>query len=109
MSARHSSEMRPFKRYQRLQEEIQRVIAEALEFDARDPRLSEVTVVKVKLSDDLRRAKVYFSSRRNQDEALEALNHARGFLRTKLAKAIRSKFTPEMTFHPEENEDFETG
>jgi ribosome-binding factor A len=96
--------MRPFKRYQRLQEEIQRVVAEALEFEARDPRLSDVTVVRVRLSDDLRRAKIYFSSMKDPEGAFEALNHAKGFLRTKVARGIRSKYTPEISFHLEEDE-----
>ena len=96
--------MRPFKRYQRLQEEIQRIVAETLEFEAHDPRLADVTVVRVRLSDDLRHAKIYFSSMKDEEETLEALNHAKGFLRTKVAKGIRSKFTPEISFHPERDE-----
>jgi ribosome-binding factor A len=90
--------MRPFKRYQRLQQEIQRIVAEALEFEARDPRLSEVTVLQVRVSNDLRRAKIYISCLNDPKEALKALDRASGFLRSKIARGIRSKYTPEISF-----------
>jgi ribosome-binding factor A len=96
--------MRPFKRYQRLQEEILRIVAEAIEFEARDPGLSEVTIVRVRLTDDLRKASIYFTSRGDEEEALNALNRAQGFIRSQVAKGIRSKYTPEIHFEPAENE-----
>lgn len=90
--------MRPFKRAQRVSNEIQKVIAEAIEFDARDPRLRYVTIVRVVTSDDLKHAKVYYRTLGDKDEARRGLEHAKGYLRTVVAKKVRMKFTPELTF-----------
>jgi ribosome-binding factor A len=90
--------MKPYKRSERLKEEIQRVIAEAIRFETRDPRLENVTILRVELSDDLKFAKIFFSAFDDNERALEGLKRAKGFLRSILAKKLRVKFIPDITF-----------
>jgi len=90
--------MRPFKRAQRVSNEIQRVIAEAIEFEARDPRLRYVTIIRVETTDDLKHAKVFYRTLGDREEAAKGLEHAKGYLRTVVAKKVRMKFTPDLTF-----------
>lgn len=94
--------MRPYKRSDRLSQEIQRIIAEAIRFKTRDPRLKDVTVLRVELSNDLKLARIYFSAFDHEEEALKGLEHAKGYLRTILAKELRIKFTPDIEFKIEE-------
>ncbi len=90
--------MKPFKRAQRVSNEIQKVIAEAIEFEARDPRLRYVTIIRVETSDDLKHARVFYRTLGDREEAAAGLEHAKGYLRTVVAKRVRMKFTPELTF-----------
>lgn len=68
-----------------------------------DPRVRLATVSSVHVSPDLRRAEVLLSVLGDDDErrreCLEALRHARGFLRTQLARKLRHmKNIPELVF-----------
>lgn len=67
--------------------------------DIKDPRIQAVTVTGVELTDDMSQAKVFVSlygSAEKQQEAWNALNRAKGFLRTEIAKRIRLRFAPEI-------------
>jgi len=86
---------------EKVREEIKRHLSEILEFEARDPRLSWITVMEVRLSKDLRRATVYVSATGDataEDEAIEILKEQRGFFRSALAKRLRLRHTPELRF-----------
>jgi ribosome-binding factor A len=55
----------------------------------------------VQITSDLRRAAVRISALGEEQErlaAVEALRHARGFLRTELARRLRLRVTPELVF-----------
>ncbi len=85
----------------RLAETIQAELAEILHREARDPRLHFLTITHVEVSSDLRRATVHVSvlgSPSEEGEALQALQHARGFLRTRLAGRLRLRRVPELAF-----------
>ncbi len=69
--------------------------------DLEDPRVGSVTVTEVKVSQDLRNAKIYVSILGTKEEAaesLEALKHAAGFIRRMLGAVMRIKYTPELQF-----------
>lgn len=86
---------------EKVREEIKRHLSEIFEFEVRDPRLSLITVMDVRLSKDLRRATVYVSAtgdENSEDEALAVLGEQRGFLRSALAKRLRLRHTPELRF-----------
>lgn len=79
-------------------------LAELVPRAIRDPRVSEVdllVVSGVRTTPDLRHAKVYVSVVGEQDErhaAIEALQHARGYLRREIGKRVRLRNTPELRF-----------
>ena len=67
----------------------------------RDPQLRDISVSRVELSDDLRHAKIYYTSL--QGSSVEGivkkrLIKAKGFMRSHLAKMLNLRFTPELHF-----------
>lgn len=84
---------------------IKRELALALD-EAKDPRLSFVTLMDVKLSPDLRHATAYISAFNEEQEAevLQVLQAHRGHFRSELAKRLRLKHTPELLFRIDEVE-----
>lgn len=92
---------REFSRNQRLGTQILRTLSELLQFETKDPRLQGVSLTSVDLSRDLSVARVYFSLLSPDDRpesALEGLGKAAGFLRAKLASAIKVRHVPELRF-----------
>jgi len=65
-----------------------------------DPRTQLASVSAVDVTPDLHHAKVYISvlGSTGRDEAVEALQGARGFLRSRLARELRLKHVPELEF-----------
>ena len=98
--------MKPYRRAQRIGEEIQRILAEALTNDVSDPRLSGVTLLKVEVSSDLRNATVYYTTRSSPERAIEGFKKAKGFLRVLLAKRLEIRTIPELSFRELEAEDW---
>jgi ribosome-binding factor A len=76
------------------------VLSEEL-VELNDPRIRLVTITAVDTSPDLGQARVYVSvlgSERRRDEALAGLDAARGLLQRQLARQLRMKRTPQLTF-----------
>lgn len=74
--------------------------------EARDPRLAGVTVTNVEISPDLGHARVYVSLIGDEEEktgALEALDHASGFLRHQIADRLELRRIPVLGFHFDES------
>ena len=89
------------RRPEQVAELIRQVIAEALVKDVRDPRLHLVTVTRVEVSPDLSFARVYALAHgedQTRAEALEGLQSAAGFFRSRVAKALSARITPELRF-----------
>ena len=67
----------------------------------KDPRVSAVTITAVKVTDDLRNAKIYFVEM-GKDECSEdvkaGLNKATSFVRRELGKRLQLRFVPEIMF-----------
>lgn len=92
-------------RQERLAEAIKQELSEILRV-MRDPRIGMVSVVSVDVSRDLRHAKVYVSVFGNEDQedgTFAALEKARGYIRSELAKRLRVRYTPEILFHPDDS------
>jgi len=84
----------------RVNESVKHVLAEALP-ELKDPRISLITVTGVDTAPDLRHATVYVSvlgSSRKQKAALLGLEAAHGVLQSRLARKLRMKRTPQLTF-----------
>lgn len=98
------SQMRVEKVQEFIKQEISRIIFDGL----KDPRVGFVTVTRVECSRDLRLAKVYFSvlgEKSKRLSTMEALNHAKGYIRSNVGKALNIRFTPELAFHLDESLD----
>ena len=80
---------------------IRQVIADALTRDVRDPRVGFVTVTGVLVTNDLSHARVMVSVPGDDGEkakAMEGLQSAAGFLRTRVARALTTRIVPELHF-----------
>ena len=89
------------RRPEQVGELIRQVIAEALVKDVRDPRIQLVTVTRVEASPDLSFARVYVVAHGDEEArsgALEGLASAAGFFRSRVAKALSARITPELRF-----------
>ncbi len=70
--------------------------------DVRDPRVKLASVSTVEMSRDLRHARVRVSVLGSEEErvaCVEALQRARGFLRSRIAARIQLRHAPELDFH----------
>ncbi len=97
-------------RPERVAEAIQRELSILLQQKVRDSRISLVTVSKVQVTTDLKRAKVYFlvPNGESSSKALKGLERAKGFFRTSIAHALNLRFTPELVFYyDQQNEEIE--
>lgn len=89
------------RRLDKLAEEIRREISAILSEDVKDPRLSMVSVTRIEVSNDLGSARILVSvlgDEKKQEQAMQALERARGFVRTELANRIRLRHAPEIFF-----------
>src|ERR1700739_3264542 len=88
-------------RLARVAEVIREVASETILFELNDPRVKMVTVTRAEVSGDLQHAKVYVSimgSDAEQKLSMDGLKHAAGFVQSKLAKRMKTRFTPTITF-----------
>src|SRR4051812_38837398 len=88
-------------RLARVAEAIREVASETILFELGDPRVKNVTVTRAEVSGDLQHAKVYVSvmgTEQEQKLCMYALHRATGFLQSKLAKRLETRFTPVVTF-----------
>jgi len=82
-------------------ETLRQVIAEALTREVRDPRIGLVTVTGVLVTADLSHARIMVSLPGEEAEkarALEGLQSAAGFLRSRAARALSTRIVPELHF-----------
>jgi ribosome-binding factor A len=97
------------RRQRRVSELIHRELSLLIMREVRDPRLSDITVTGVEITPDLLIAHVYFTVMGDADqekEALTALEHAGGFLRTQLAGQVRLRFVPELIFELDRSAEY---
>ncbi|MEW6481455.1 MAG: 30S ribosome-binding factor RbfA [bacterium] len=90
------------KRKERVAQAIREKIGEFILKEISSNDLLSVT--RVKLTGDLREAKVYISSLTNEKECLKGLKRAKPSIRAYLAKEINLRYTPDLTFFIEEDE-----
>jgi len=88
-------------RLARVSEAIREVASETILFELQDPRVKGVTVTRAEVSGDLQHAKIYVSlmgSESEQKLTMHGLKHATGFVQSKLAKRLQTRFTPMVQF-----------
>jgi len=90
------------ERTDRIAGEMQKEIADLIRNTIKDPRLPGlVSVTAVRVTKDLRYAKVYvsvFGNEQEKKDALQALKHAAGFVRHEIGQRIQLRYTPEIQF-----------
>ena len=87
---------------------IRQVVADALLTELRDPRIGFVTVTGVRVTNDLSVATVRVSimgTEAERESALEGLESAAGFLRSRVGRAITARVVPELRFELDRGAD----
>ncbi len=86
----------------RINGEVQKVLAEVIRGEIKDPRISPFTsVVAVEVAPDLKSCKAWISvlgGEEAKEATLQGLKSAEGFIKSRLAKTINLRNTPNITF-----------
>jgi ribosome-binding factor A len=88
-------------RLARVAEVIREVASETILFELQDPRVKNVTVTRAEVSADLQHAKIFVSvmgTPKEQELCMHGLRHAAGFVQSKLANRLKTRFTPVIAF-----------
>jgi ribosome-binding factor A len=89
------------RRPEQMAETLRQVITESLAREVRDPRVGFVTVTAVLVSNDLSHARVMVSvpgEETDKSRALDGLQSAAGFLRSRAARTLTTRTVPELHF-----------
>lgn len=89
------------RRTDRVSDLLRAELSDLILREIKDPRIKLVSLTGVEVTSDLRRAVVRVSALGDdaqREAAVEALRHARGFLRTELSHRLRTRVTPELVF-----------
>ena len=101
--------MMTFSRADRVGALIQEVLSELLKKDIHDPRLAMTTVTGVKMSRDLKLARIYFSiygGESKSEAAVLGFKSARGFIKRSLAPRLGLRYMPDLQFFYDESFDY---
>lgn len=86
----------------RINGEVQRVLAEIIRGELKDPRVTSLTsVVAVEVSPDLKTCKAWISvlgDEKVQQDTMAGLKSSLGFIKNRLAKVINLRNTPDIQF-----------
>ncbi len=88
-------------RLNRINEELKREISNIINYEVTNSNVTGlISVTKVKISPDLRYARVYVSilNSRNTKQTLAGLKSSSGFIRSRIAEKINLRVTPELVF-----------
>lgn len=90
-----------YKRKDRVADLLQHEISQLLLKGVKDPRIGFMTITGVEVSDDLKEARVYYSTMGTEDEkkaAEKGLKSSTGFIRNELRKVLDLRHIPNLTF-----------
>jgi len=85
----------------RLAEQIRQDLTELLAREVRDPGIGFITLTRVRVTDDLQQARVFYTALGEGADAQKtarALDRATPFLKRALAQRLRLRRVPELTF-----------
>jgi ribosome-binding factor A len=95
-------------RHRKIEAELQRVIAELVSREVKDPRVGNVTITAVSISPDLATARVFFvpfGAPQDAQAVQSALTHAGGFLRGQVGRRLGLRHAPRLTFEFDDSFD----
>ena len=93
----------------RIDEEYRREISQIISYELKNPNVTGmISVTKVKVTNDLKFAKVYVSilNAKNTKGTLRGLKQSAGFIRTELARTINLRNTPEIIFELDDSMEY---
>ena len=96
---------RGYARQDRVKEQIMREMAELVRKGLKDPRVGFITINDVEITRDYSHATIYYTvlDDRTREVTAEALEHAKGYLRSELSKRLSVFRTPELHFEYDES------
>ena len=101
-----------YKRADRVADLIKREISRLIIKGLKDPRFEWVTITGVKVSDDLKHAKVYFTTKAGKEEDREKISkgfeRAKGFIRGQLGRNTNLRYVPELLFRFDDSFEYAT-
>ncbi len=89
------------RRMAKASEAIRETVSTTILFELKDPRVKNVTVLRAEASADMKTAKVYVSvmgDAKKQSLCMHGLESARGFIQSKLADRLQTRYTPVLKF-----------
>ena len=101
--------MRPFSRSDRVGCLIQQVLSDILRKHIKDPRLEMSTISAVKMSSDLKIAKIYYTApagEKNRQTTAAGFKDAAGFIKRTLGRHVNLRYMPELKFFLDESFDY---
>ena len=93
----------------RIDEEYKKEISQIISYQLKNPNVTGlISVTKVKVTTDLKYAKVYVSilNSKNLKETMEGLKKSSGFIRSELARKINLRNTPEILFELDDSLEY---
>jgi len=98
-----------YKRSLRVSELIKREISTLISLKIKDPWLKSVILTHVKVSDDLKYAKIYFrviGKEDSKEKALKGLERATKFIRAEIGNRTELRYVPEIQFFYDTSIDY---
>ena len=96
-------------RLDRVSEEFKREISMIIDRDLKNPNITGlVSVTKVKISPDLKNARVYISiiNSKSKKNTFEGIKNATGFIKTELARKVNLRYTPDIIFELDDSMEY---
>ncbi|SDN29471.1 30S ribosome-binding factor RbfA [Alkalicoccus daliensis] len=93
-------------RANRVAEQLKKEISDIIQRDLKDPRLGFTTITDVDITGDLQQATVFvtvYGEEEERKKTLEALEKAKGFIRSEAGKRVQLRKTPEISFEFDES------
>jgi len=100
--------MKSFPRSDRVGGLLKKNLSDLLQKKIKDPRLQMTTITNVKMSSDLRHARIYFiksGGEKSKIEAIEGFKNALGYVKRTLARQLGLRYMPELKFFYDESFD----
>jgi ribosome-binding factor A len=101
--------MTSFDRAERVSGLIQETLSELLKKRIHDPRLHMATITRVKMSADLKSARIYYAiygGEKKSKDAARGFESARGFIKRILAPKLGLRYMPDLKFFYDDSFDY---
>ena len=96
-------------RLNRINEELRKELSSILAYELKNPNITGMlSVTKVKITPDFKYAKVYVSilNSKNIEKTMEGLKESAGFIRSRIAKEVNLRITPELVFELDDSMEY---